>query len=111
MRRLLAGIVLCASLAASACNQPATPPAPKEGERPVESMPQLAGDPPVSVRSVKVTGALPRSDALTGLAQALPHIQQAAKQSAAEGKTPSGSFTASFRTEPDGMVRMLLEGE
>ena len=77
----------------------------------MESMPQLPGDPRVSVRSVKVTGAMPRADALAGLTQALPHIQQAAKQSEAEGKTPSGSFAASFRTEPDGMIRMVLEGE
>ncbi len=75
-------------------------------------MPQIAGDgPTVSVRSVKVTGAMSRPDALAGLAQALPYIQQAAQQSEVEGKAPTGSFAVSFRTEPDGMVRMALEGE
>jgi hypothetical protein len=111
MRRSLAGIVLGAALTAGACNQPVSPPSPNSGGQPVETMPQLSGDPPVSVRTIKVTGAMPRADALAGLALALPHIQQAAKQSAAEGKTPSGSFAATFRTEPDGMIRMVLEGE
>jgi hypothetical protein len=110
MQKLLAVIGLGAALAVS-CNQPAPPSPPKAGAQPVESMPQLGGDPPVSIRSVKVTGAMPRADALIGLAQALPHVQGAAKQSEAEGKIPSGSFKASFRTEPDGMVRMVLEGE
>jgi hypothetical protein len=78
----------------------------------MEQLPQLDdGGVRVSVRSVKVTGALSRSDALSGLSKALPHLQQAVKDSAADGKSLNGTFAASFRTEPDGMIRMVLEGE
>lgn len=108
---LLMGIVMCAALAASACNRSTTAPAPNAGGQSVKPVLELTGDPPVSVRSVKVTGAMSRADALAGLQEALPHLQQAAKQSEAEGKTPSGSFVASFVTEPDGMIRMMMEGE
>ena len=76
----------------------------------VEPMPELPGDPPVSVRSVKVLAGRPRAmsraDVLAGLKEALPYIQQAAKQSEAEGQTPSGSFVSIFVTEPDGMIRI-----
>lgn len=100
MRRLLAGIVmlLCSWQGKSA-----------------EPLPALTGDPPVSVRSVKVLAGRPqamsRVDALAGLKEALPFVQQAAKQSEAEGTTPSGSFVATFVTEPDGMIRIMMERE
>jgi hypothetical protein len=78
----------------------------------MEQMPQLDdGRVRVAVRSVKVTGALSRLDALSGLADALPHLQRALKDSRADGESPRGSFGASFRTEPDGMIRMVLEGD
>lgn len=76
---------------------------------------ELAGDPPVSVRSVKVLAgnpqAMSRADALAGLKEALPYLQQAARQSEAEGQTSRGSFVATFVTEPDGKIRMMMEGE
>jgi hypothetical protein len=74
-------------------------------------MVELTGDPPVAVRSVKVTGAMSHADALAGLKDALPYVQQAAKQSEAEGEMPGGSFEASFVTEPDGKIRIVMEGE
>ena len=78
----------------------------------MESLPRLTGQGPlIEVRSVKVTGAMSREHAIVGLADALPHIQQAVKQSEADGKAPSGWFSTSFRTEPNGMIRMVLEGE
>jgi hypothetical protein len=80
-----------------------------------ELMFELAGDPPVSVRSIKVLAgtpqAMPPADALAGLKEALPYLQQAAKQSEVEGKTLSGSFVVAFVTEPDGMIRIMMEGE
>lgn len=112
MRRLLAGVIMCAALAASACNQSAVPPSPNVGGQSVEPMPELTGDPPVSVRSVKVmAGAMSHADALAGLKEGLPFVQKAAKQSEAEGKTPGGSFVVTFVTEPDGMIRIVMEGE
>jgi hypothetical protein len=115
MRRLLAAIVMCSALAASACYQSATPTATNAGGQSVEPMLELPGDPSVSVRSVKVLvgrpQAMSRADALAGLKEALPYVQQAAKQSEAEGKTPSGSFVCFFVTEPDGMIRILMWGK
>lgn len=51
------------------------------------------------------------ADALAGLKEALPYLQQAAKQSEAEGQTSRGSFVATFVTEPDGMIRTMMERE
>lgn len=80
-----------------------------------ERMPHLAGDPPVSVLSFNVLAGKPqamsRADALAGLKEALPYVQQAAKQSEVEGKTPSGSFVSTFVTEPDGMIRIMMGRE
>ncbi|HEY5755653.1 MAG TPA: hypothetical protein VIU34_07510 [Steroidobacter sp.] len=56
-------------------------------------------------------GTLSHADALAGLKQALPHLQQAAKQSEAEGKMSGGSFVANFVVEPDGMIRIMTEDE
>jgi hypothetical protein len=76
-----------------------------------EQLPQLDdGSVRVSVRSAKVTGALSRADALAGLSKALPHIQRAAQECMVGATFPSGTFAASFRTEPDGTIRMILEG-
>lgn len=98
--------------ATSASNQPA---ATNAGGQSLEPTLELAGDPPVSVRSVKVLAGKPQAmssaDALAGLKEALPYIQQAAKQSEAEGKTPSGSFVCFFVIEPDGMIRILGRGK
>jgi hypothetical protein len=104
MRSFLFVCGVCVALCLCSCSQQptATP----------QQMPQLGdGSVRVSVRSVKVTGALSRSDALSGLSEALPHLQHAVKDSATDGKSPRGTFAASFRTEPDGMIRWLGEGE
>jgi predicted ABC-type sugar transport system permease subunit len=80
-------------------------------ERSEEPMPQLIeGGVRVAVRSVKVTGALTKADALSGLVKALPHLHSAVKSRASDGKAPSGVVAVSFRTEPDGMIRMILGG-
>ncbi|MBM0105242.1 hypothetical protein JM946_10805 [Steroidobacter sp. S1-65] len=113
MRRLLAGIVqVFATLLVSACNWSPTPRTPNAA---VEAMPELGGDPPVSVRSFKVLAGTPspmsRADALAGLKDALPYLQQAAKQSELEGKTPTGSFVNTFVALPDGTVPIMMEGQ
>ena len=102
---------MCVALAVSACNGSATPSVPSAEGQSAEPMIELTGDPPVSVRSLKVTGAMSHADALVGLKEALSHVQQAAKQSEAAGHTPGGSFEASFVIEPNGMIRMVMEGE
>lgn len=111
MRQLLAGIVMFAALAVSACNQSESPPAPNVEGQSVPSLPGLAGDPSVSVRGVKVTGGLSPADAVVGLQEALPFVQQALQHNEIEGQMPGGSFAISFVTEPDGMIRMVMEGE
>jgi hypothetical protein len=93
------------------CLYSCTPPS-GQGTNSMEQLPQLGeGNQRVAVQSVQVTGALTKADALTGLAQALPHLQQAVQAGAADGEVPKGTFAASFRTEPDGMIRMVLDGE
>lgn len=75
------------------------------------TMPQLEGDGPlVAVREVKVTGAMSKADALSGLTLAVPFLQEAARQTATGTVTPTGSFACGFRTEKDGTIRMLLDG-
>lgn len=93
------------------CLYSCTPPS-RQGTSPGGQLPQLGeGNQRVAVHSVQVTGALTKADALAGLAQALPHLQHAVQEGLANGKAPKGTFAASFRTEPDGMIRMFLEGE
>jgi hypothetical protein len=108
-------LLLAAALLVISIFRSTTPTTTSAGEQSGKPMPELAGDPPVSVRSFKVLAgrprAMPSADALAGLKEALPYLQQAARQSEAEGKAPSGSFVATFVIEPDGMIRIMMEGE
>lgn len=113
MRSPLAGIFqVFATLVVSACDWSPTPRIPNPA---VETMPELGGDPPVSVRTFKVLAGTPqpmsRADALAGLKEVLPYLQQAAKQREVDGKMPSGSFVNTFVALPDGSVPIMMEGQ
>ena len=81
-------------------------------EHDVNQMPRLEqGGVRVAVHSVKVTGTLPKKAAITGLATALPFLHRAVTDNLQNQAIGTGILPVSFRTEPDGLIRMVLTGE
>ena len=66
----------------------------------------------VALLSVQVQGALSQEAALTSLKEGLSHLQKLLTNMSKDGIVPpSGMFALGFRTEPDGLIRMVLENK
>lgn len=62
----------------------------------------------VSVRQFRVQGALSEESARWSLEQGAKYLQHFLMN---EGAGVNGTFALTFRTEPDGLIRMVLENE
>lgn len=70
------------------------------------------GNERVALLSVKVEGALSQEGALASLKEGLSHLQQLLANLSKDGTAlPSGTFAWGFITEPDGLIRTVLQNK